>query len=345
MRQWQNHLLMWYEENAREYPWRTTKDPYKIWLSEVILQQTRTQQGLPYYNRFITQFPTVTDLAKATEDEVLKLWQGLGYYSRARNLHETAQKIAFECAGVFPSTYEGLKTLKGVGDYTAAAIASICYGAEHAVVDGNVFRVLARHFGISIPIDSTSGFTHFKNTATSLIKGVPPATFNQAIMDFGAHHCTPKQPKCTSCPFQKSCVAYTTQTVHEYPVKAKKIKVQKRYFHFLVLQNAAQEIILEQRTQKGIWKQLYQFPLLERPNSTSPKVAVIQQEAERYAEVCGAPKRFNTTPILHKLSHQHLHLTFWLIPFEKSKVHSVAIEDLSAYAVPVPLENFIKKYF
>ena len=212
-------VIRWYSGNNRKLPWRETQNPYFIWLSEIILQQTQVKQGLPYYEAFVKNFPTIYDLAAAEEQTVLKLWQGLGYYSRARNLHFTAQYIVNECNGVFPNTYKTLLKLKGVGDYTASAIASICFGEATAVVDGNVYRVLARYFGIDTPINTTDGIKQFKALAQELIDKKDPATFNQAIMEFGAMQCRPKTPDCLFCPLSTSCIAYNKGRVGELPVK------------------------------------------------------------------------------------------------------------------------------
>ena len=225
-------LINWYSVNKRELPWRQTIDPYYIWLSEIILQQTQVAQGLPYYVKFTEEFPSVFHLAKAQEGHVLKLWQGLGYYSRARNLHTTAKYIAAELKGEFPNNYKDLLKLKGIGDYTASAIASICFNKPEAVVDGNVYRVLSRYFGIDTPINSPKGAKEFKQLAQELIDKKDPATFNQAIMEFGATQCKPQSPDCTLCPFTSSCIAFNENRIIELPVKIKSGKAKKKYFNF-----------------------------------------------------------------------------------------------------------------
>ena len=218
-------LLKWFEAYGRELPWRETHDPYAIWLSEIILQQTQVKQGWDYWQRFMRRWPTVNDLAAASEDEVLREWQGLGYYSRARNLHYAARQIV--ALGHFPDTLEEIKQLKGVGDYTAAAIGSIAFGLPAAVVDGNVYRVLARHFGIATPINSTEGKKEFTALAQSLLPETSAGLYNQAIMDFGAIQCTPQSPKCVVCPLQESCEALRTGKVSTLPVKEKKLKIKE----------------------------------------------------------------------------------------------------------------------
>ena len=220
-------LKQWYLQNKRELPWRSTQDPYKIWLSEIIMQQTRVEQGLPYYLRFTEAYPNVHSLANAPEQEVLKLWQGLGYYSRARNLHTTAIRVSKELDGNFPDHYKELKTLKGVGDYTASAIASFCFNEPVAVVDGNVYRVLSRVFGVETPINSTQGIKEFKALAQELIDHKDPATFNQAIMEFGAIQCKPQNPLCETCPFNDVCLALKNDQIKELPVKIKKTKIRQ----------------------------------------------------------------------------------------------------------------------
>ncbi|MCL4117210.1 UNVERIFIED_CONTAM: hypothetical protein GTU68_002628 [Idotea baltica] len=256
-------LTHWYSVNKRDLPWRKTKNPYFIWLSEIILQQTQVNQGLPYYEAFIAKYPTVFQLAEASESEVLKLWQGLGYYSRARNLHSSAKYIVNELKGEFPNDYIGLLKLKGVGDYTASAIASICFNVICAVVDGNVFRFLSRYYGIETPINSSQGQKEFKMLAQQLIDTKDPAEFNQAIMEFGARQCKPKSPDCTVCPFQNKCVAFLENRIIEFPVKLKAAKATKKYFNFLVFISNDHKTILEKRKGKGIWQNLYQFPLMK----------------------------------------------------------------------------------
>ena len=269
-------LINWYLVNKRDLPWRATNNPYFIWLSEIILQQTQVAQGLPYYKAFTSKFPTVFDLANAEESQVLKLWQGLGYYSRARNLHASAKYIVNEFNGVFPDTYNEIIKLKGVGDYTASAIASICFNETTAVVDGNVYRALSRIYGISTPINTGKGFKEFKALAQELIDTKQPATFNQAIMEFGARQCKPKSPDCSICPFNTSCVALQKNKIEQLPVKLKALKVKKKNFNFMVILSADQKTILEKREGKGIWQNLYQFPLIE----TKQPVNILEIEAE-----------------------------------------------------------------
>ena len=262
------HLLQWASQHERHLPWKESKNPYYIWLSEIILQQTRVEQGLPYYLKFVEHYPTVFDLANATEDEVLKDWEGLGYYSRARNLHAAAKYIATELDGHFPDTYDSILKLKGVGPYTAAAIASFAFQLPYAVVDGNVYRVLSRFFGMDTPIDSTIGKKQFANLAQQLLDPTKPDVYNQAIMDFGATWCTPKQAKCNKCPLSEQCAAFQTNRVEKYPIKQKKLKKRTRYFHYLIFNYSGQTWI-EKRAGKDIWQGLYQFPLIELPKSTT----------------------------------------------------------------------------
>ena len=230
-------LIYWYLQQKRDLPWRNTNNPYPIWLSEIMLQQTRVAQGLPYFERFMEAFPTVKDLADAPLEHVLKLWQGLGYYSRARNLHITAQKVAYEMEGVFPDTYIGLLELKGIGDYTASAIASICYNEPCPVVDGNVYRVLARYFGVDTPINTTAGVSCFKELATSVMEVKNIGIYNQAIMEFGAIQCKPQNPDCSTCVLNENCVALSTKKVSTLPVKLRKSKIKNRYFHYWVIKD------------------------------------------------------------------------------------------------------------
>ncbi len=258
-----NILIKWYLQNKRDLPWRKTVDPYQIWLSEIMLQQTRVVQGMPYFFSFIKEFPTVKDLADAREEKVLKLWQGLGYYSRARNLHKTAQYISNDLNGIFPDSYKELLKLKGVGEYTAAAIASFSYNEPVPVVDGNVFRVLARYFDIESDIAVPATKKEFAALAQELMPKDNPALFNQAIMEFGALQCVPKSPECSVCVFNESCAALQKGKVNMLPVKSKKLKVTNRYFNYLILEDVLGNTLIQKRTQKGIWHNLYEFPLLE----------------------------------------------------------------------------------
>lgn len=346
-----NALIAWYLENKRELPWRSTKDPYRVWLSEIILQQTRVAQGMPYYLAFIEAFPRVQDLAAAPEAEVLKLWQGLGYYSRARNLHAAAKMVVNQYNGQFPTTYKELLTLKGVGDYTASAIASFCFDQVTAVVDGNVYRVLSRVFGIDIPINTTAGNKTFKALAQALISPKDPATFNQAIMEFGALYCTPKNPDCTHCIFQDQCEALAQKQVDNLPVKLKKTKVKTRFLHYFYIRSEDNKTLLQQRQGKGIWQGLYEFPLIE----TSSPIALGGPEAERFRESVNQQPPFdqmdilelypyNDKPIIHKLSHQHLHTTFWIVEVRKLGQNATAISELQKFAVPVLIANFIDTF-
>ncbi|MDM1406422.1 A/G-specific adenine glycosylase [Myroides sp. DF42-4-2] len=336
-----NKLIAWYLDNKRFLPWRETKDPYSIWLSEIILQQTRVAQGLPYFEAFKRSYPTVFDLANAQEDDVLLLWQGLGYYSRARNLHATAKKVAFELDGQFPTTYKELLTLKGVGDYTAAAIASIAYDEVVPVVDGNVFRVLARIYGITSDISTQRTKKEFQQLAASLISQEQPATFNQAIMDFGALQCTPKGTDCSPCPFISTCVAYQTNQVDKLPVKLNKTKVKNRYMDFLVFIDDAGNTLLEQRTQKDIWQNLYQFPLVDRFENTPANIEThLQQHYSNYTVT--QLECLNSEVIIHQLSHQKLHLHFWLVKTPTLTGNTVRWGELNKFGFPIVIHNFIQ---
>jgi A/G-specific adenine glycosylase len=256
-------IVEWYLENKRELPWRSTKDPYKIWLSEIILQQTRVIQGLPYYERFIQQYPSVALLAKAPEQEILRVWQGLGYYTRARNLHKCAKKVTESFNGKFPTTFSQLKELPGIGEYTAAAIASIAFQQPVAVVDGNVFRVLSRLYGVDTPINTPSGKKQFSALANELIQANKrPDLYNQAVMEFGATFCTPKNPSCEICPFSSNCIAFKNSLQNVLPVKVKRKESRKRYFHYVVFKKG-KSLLMKKRNEKDIWNGLYDFPLIE----------------------------------------------------------------------------------
>lgn len=332
-------LHEWYAQNKRDLPWRHSQDPYHIWLSEVILQQTRVEQGLPYYHSFVAAFPTVEDLAMAPEDEVMKLWQGLGYYSRARNLHRAAKIVTNEFGGRFPNTKDGLLTLPGVGPYTAAAIASIAFEEAAPVVDGNVIRVISRLFGISAPVDSPATLREIHALAKSLLAEHKPSVHNQAMMEFGALQCTPK-PDCSACPIQTYCNAMATSRVHILPVKAKKLKRKQRHFHYLVA-NHEDQILLEKRGSGDIWQGLYQFPMIER--SEAPDLAMMEQHLETTIRGMG---RRHVSP-KHVLTHQDIHATFYELQVDLHKKSKFELHDkreLHRFAVPKLIERFLKKW-
>lgn len=297
------YLQKWHQTaESRRMPWVGEKDPYKIWLSEVILQQTRVAQGLIYYEKFLTAFPTVFDLARAPEKKVFKLWEGLGYYSRCRNLIATAKNIVQDRNGCFPNTYSGLLQLKGIGSYTAAAIASFAYNQPYAVVDGNVFRVLSRVFGIETPIDTAEGKKQFFQLAQALLDKKNPATFNQAIMDLGATTCKPLAPICNQCPFKMHCKAYADHSITALPIKQKKIKLVHRYFYFFVIEKR-KKIAVRERTGNDIWKNLFEFPCLEAltPDAEKSMIELALQKGW-----LPQPHRIHTVskPFVQKLSHQ-----------------------------------------
>ena len=322
----QDTLLKWFEANRRDLPWRHDPIPYEVWLSEVILQQTRVSQGMDYYLRFIERWPTVVDLAKASEEEVLKMWQGLGYYSRARNLHHCAQQVTSVYEGQFPADYEQLKQLKGIGDYTAAAIASIAFNLPHAVVDGNVYRVLARLYDIDTPININEGQKLFAQLAEDLLNRKQPGLHNQAMMEFGALHCTPKNPSCLLCPLQAQCLAFAHQTVMQRPVKLQKVKVTTRYFNYLVIKTN-DGIYLRKRSDNDIWKNLYDFPCIESEQPMSVEEVIATEQFKQILE----NKPFTiikTSPtFIHKLTHRTILAQFIEIKLEK-KLLRIETKDL-----------------
>jgi len=337
-------LIYWYLQNKRDLPWRKTREPYFIWLSEIILQQTRIAQGISYYLKFVEAFPTVKHLAKAEESTVLKLWQGLGYYSRARNLHFSAKYISNEMNGNFPKTYKEILKLKGVGDYTASAIASICFNESTAVVDGNVYRVLARYFGISTPINTTKGIKVFKALAQSLIDASQPGVFNQSIMDFGSIQCKPQNPNCDTCPLSSGCVAFNNKSIQDLPVKEKKIKIKNRYFNFLVMLTSDGRTILQERKGKGIWQGLYQFPLVESNQELSIDQLLSSEVFQEIVPEKSKVSLFNQSMIVHKLSHQHLYTRFWIIRTNNSYMADISWKEIEQFPMPVLISNFIDKF-
>lgn len=341
-----NTLIRWYLQNKRELPWRNTDKPYYIWLSEIMLQQTRVAQGTPYFLSFTAAFPTVFDLAKANEEQVLKLWQGLGYYSRARNLHKTAQFVANELSGKFPDNYNDLLKLKGVGEYTAAAIASFSYNEAVPVVDGNVFRVLSRYFDIETDIALACAKKEFSALAFELMPKDKPAIFNQAIMEFGALQCVPKSPDCTICVFNSSCAALQKNKVGQLPVKSKKLKVRNRYFNYLIVEDEDLKIIIQKRTAKGIWHNLYEFPLIESDGEVDFDF-ISEQVQQNFFENNSiiSMEDSNSKSIIHKLSHQHLHIKFWKIKLKGTIENGLDLQTVKTFPFPIVIHNFIENDF
>ena len=337
-------LLSWFAREGRDLPWRRTRDPYRIWLSEVILQQTRVAQGLEYYLRFTERFPDIAALAAAPEDEVLKLWQGLGYYSRARNLHAAARQVMSRFGGVFPATYGEVRALPGVGDYTAAAVCSIVYDAPCAVLDGNVYRVLARLFDIGIPIDTTAGKRTFAELAQLQLDTSRPGLYNQAIMDFGALQCTPAQPRCGDCPLAGRCLALAAGTVGVRPVKQGRAKVRDRWFNYLHVTCGGQTL-LHRRGGGDIWQGLYEFPLIETDKAADfAELAATAAFRELRGNGRGHLRRSVTMPG-HQLSHQLLHAVFHRIECDAMPAFpSVETAALGGYALPRLIDRYLTKY-
>jgi A/G-specific adenine glycosylase len=327
-------ITNWYRLNKRELPWRQTSDPYLIWLSEIILQQTRVDQGLSYYLKFAKNYPSINDLANAEEVDLLNDWQGLGYYSRARNLHYSAKLIRDDHNGIFPSDYTEILKLKGVGRYTAAAVASLAFGQNKAVVDGNVYRVLSRVYNISTPIDSTLGIKEFQSLADALIDSRNPGDHNQAIMEIGAIICTPK-PKCDICPLNEICLGRANGKITELPVKGKKTKVRNRYFHFLIFSEKSQ-VLIEKRDKKGIWQNLYQFPLIETSASSNKELeSVISNQYKESEE------------IIHLLSHQKIHAKFHHFDSIPSKIEhnwlKIDRTEIQNYPLPRVIDRYLEE--
>lgn len=339
------NLLAWDEgQNDRVMPWKGIKNPYFIWLSEIILQQTRVEQGLPYYEKFTKKYPKVENLAAAPEDEVMKMWQGLGYYSRARNLHSAAKSIVEENDGKFPTTYAEIRKLKGVGDYTAAAIASFAFDLPHAVLDGNVYRVLSRFFGIATPIDTTDGKKQFAKLAQELIDDEQAAKYNQAIMDFGAKQCSPAKPVCMFCVFQRECSAFLEGKIGELPVKSKKITKKERFFYYLVVQKG-KSLYLTKRKEKDIWQNLYDFPLIETKQAINGKELaknIDKQLKHSYFSIKNISDNYKQLLTHQKIMAVFVELTVKTLP--KSVVEDwvkVDLKDLGSYGFPKIIDRYI----
>lgn len=332
-------LAAWYRTNRRDLPWRASPDPYRIWISEIILQQTRIAQGFDYYLRFIGRFPDVACLAAAEEDEVLKYWQGLGYYSRARNLHAAAKTIVERFDGVFPRAYADIRALKGIGDYTAAAIVSIAWDDPYPVVDGNVYRVLSRFYAVDTPVDTTSGKKQFTALAGLLLDPRQPGLHNQAIMELGALQCVPRDPDCTTCPLAFRCAAHAAGRVEAYPVKLHKTKTRDRYFHYLhIIYN--RKTWLRRREGKDIWTGLYEFPLIE---TDGPLDFAELQQTEAFRRLLAGAGRIDVTPgptgVKHVLSHQVLYANFYQLAIERptpalDTYLAVDVGAVEKYAIP-----------
>ncbi|MDL5047387.1 A/G-specific adenine glycosylase [Oscillatoria amoena NRMC-F 0135] len=337
-------VVEWYLKNKRNLPWRTTTDPYKVWLSEIILQQTRVQQGLPYYNQFVKNFPTVKALALASEQTVLRTWQGLGYYTRARNLHQCARIIVKQFNGKFPQRYVDLLELPGIGSYTAAAIASICFNEPRAVLDGNVYRVLARVFGIHQPVNSSAGKQTFAELADALIDKTNPALFNQAMMEFGALFCPPKKPLCSQCLFKKQCVAYAGDLQFELPVKLKKKATRKRYFNYVVFRSG-KSLFMKKRTDKDIWNGLYDFYLLESSRPVTIQTHLNKADIDLAKLLKRNGKVLRNHRYKHVLSHQVVWARFGVIdtvPDKKYGVRKFNIKTVEKLPKPILISRFLK---
>ena len=331
-----NKLIDWYNQNKRDLPWRKTKNPYRIWVSEIILQQTRIEFGTKYYNRFIKKYPDVKKLANSSDIDLMKIWEGLGYYSRAINMLKTAKIILNSYNGVFPTKYDQLIKLPGIGDYTASAISSICNNELQPVVDGNVLRFLSRMHKIELPIESITTKKYFKKLGFTLIQNANPGDFNQALMDYGSMVCKPKKFDCKSCIFSIDCKAYNSNSVENYPIKKKKIKVKERFLNYVVVVTDDNKTQIKKRDESGIWKNLYEFPLIETEIETSAKH--ISKELDLDFRDLLSVKRIN-----HKLSHQLLHITFFVFKTNNKIDDLIDINSLINYPFPRPLNKFISE--
>lgn len=342
MKDIRRRLHQWYNENKRDLPWRHTTDAYKIWVSEIMLQQTQVVQGLPYYLRFMERFETVQDLASAPEDEVLKLWQGLGYYSRARNLHFAAKQVVNDNDGVFPTSYDELKTLKGVGDYTASAVSSFSSGEARACIDGNVIRVVSRLFGIDEPYDTSAGQRMIRSFAEQLLCEKDSALHNQAMMEFGALQCTPKNTLCDDCVLRDQCVAFSQGNVAQLPIKSKRTKVKDLFLYYFVFHHNA-TVVVKQRSDSGIWRNMYEFPIIE--SDVKLKKQDLLQRAQAELGVDNASVLTFSEAYTHILSHRRIQATFVEVEMESSRALSggelqVSYSDFGEYPISRLIERF-----
>ena len=329
-------LIKWYRVNKRNLPWRLTKQPYKIWVSEIILQQTRIEQGEKYYYAFLEKYPNISELAKTNDEELLKVWEGLGYYSRALNMLKASRVVLNNYKGIFPSNYDDLIKLPGIGDYTASAISSICNNEVQPVVDGNVFRFLSRMFKIDLPIDKLKTKTYFKKLGFKLIDLVNPGDFNQAMMDYGSMVCRPKKFQCHKCLFSSNCKAFNSNTVMLYPFKEKRIKIKHRFLNYIFIITNDRKTLIKKRNGNGIWKNLYEFPLIETKKESSVN-EIIKQLDFKYLKFISEKK------IKHKLTHQQLNISFFTFKVSNFDDDLTDIKALSNYPFPRPINKFISE--
>ena len=329
-------LIEWYRVNKRNLPWRLTKQPYKIWVSEIILQQTRIEQGEKYYYAFLEKYPNISELAKTNDEELLKVWEGLGYYSRALNMLKASRVVLNNYKGIFPSNYDDLIKLPGIGDYTASAISSICNNEVQPVVDGNVFRFMSRMFKIDLPIDKLKTKTYFKKLGFKLIDVVNPGDFNQAMMDYGSMVCRPKKFQCHKCLFSSNCKAFNSNTVMLYPFKEKRIKIKHRFLNYIFIITNDRKTLIKKRNGNGIWKNLYEFPLIETKKESSVN-EIIKELDFKYLKFISEKK------IKHKLTHQQLNISFFTFKVSNFDDDLTDIKALSNYPFPRPINKFISE--
>jgi A/G-specific adenine glycosylase len=339
-------IVEWFHGHKRDLPWRNISDPYRIWISEIILQQTRVAQGLDYYLRFIDRFPTLKSLAEAHEDEVLKYWQGLGYYSRARNLHAAARLVVLGHNGFFPVEYKLVRALKGIGEYTAAAICSFAYGMSYPTVDGNVYRVLARVFDMDLPIDGGEGKRAFYEITTEILSATDPATHNQAMMEFGALQCVPQNPNCEICPLAHICMAYSRNRVNQLPVKQQKVGVKNRYFNYFCIR-FGDFMYLKKRTANDIWRNLYELPLIETMESVDlERLSVINDFKSLFEEIEKVDFNLIKSEVVHVLSHRRIITTYYEVEISNESEGlkdylRIAVKDFDQYAVSTLVLNLV----
>ena len=329
-------LIEWYRVNKRNLPWRLTKQPYKIWVSEIILQQTRIEQGEKYYYAFLEKYPNISELAKTNDEELLKVWEGLGYYSRALNMLKASRVVLDNFQGIFPSNYDDLIKLPGIGDYTASAISSICNNEVQPVVDGNVLRFLSRMFKIDLPIDKLKTKTYFKKLGFKLIDVVNPGDFNQAMMDYGSMVCRPKKFQCEKCLFSSNCKAFNSNAVMLYPFKEKRIKIKHRFLNYIFIITNDRKTLIKKRNGNGIWKNLYEFPLIETKKESSVN-EIIKELDFKYSKFISEKK------IKHKLTHQQLNISFFTFKVSNFDDDLIDIKALSNYPFPRPINKFISE--